>query len=61
MDEEKRRRIAERFAMDDRPCGPAEKSLYETSEDAGRALGRIRQTAGLRGARERLGDISGRR
>lgn len=36
-------------------------SLSEAREDAERALGRTRQTAGLRGAREGFGDTSGRR
>lgn len=35
MDEERRRRVAERFAMDDMPCGRAENDyVVEAAEEA---------------------------
>ena len=52
---------------DGRPVGSVttmgdmlEGSPPEATDDAGRALGRERQPAALRGAQEGLGDVSGR-
>lgn len=60
MDEEKRRRVAERFALDDLPCGRAQESPGTASGDGTRAPGPGQVPTGRRGASERLGEVLGR-
>lgn len=61
MDEERRRRVAERFAMDVLPCGRATGAPGTASEDGTRASGPGRVTTGREGASEGLGEVSGGR
>lgn len=59
MDGERRRRVAERFAMDDLPCGRATGASGTASEDGTRAQVPGRSLKGREGAFEGLGEVSG--
>lgn len=60
MDEERRRRVAERFAMDDLPCGRATGAPGTDLEDGTRAPGPGQVPTGREGASESLGEVLGR-
>ena len=61
MDGERRRRVAERFAMDDLPCGRATGAPVTASEDGTRALGPGQAPTGRGGVPEGAGEVPERR
>lgn len=61
MDGERRRRVAERFAMDDLPCGRATGAPRTASEDGTLAQVPGRSSKGREGASDSLGEVSGGR